>query len=375
MRRTKTLKLYFVVILFIVFLIYSAFAKIKMFFLATLDFNIPIMSLFTIGLFVLYQGAIKLTMLSGTFGILAYKKGKDLEYYLQGIGNVLPATIAHMFNRRAKKGVLFFTQHEAHEVIQWLESQFHHQKGYSSFFVGTLLTMGLLGTFSGLLVALDEMGRVILSFGGDNVDIADIMTGFSGPLGGMAIGFAASLFGVSSAITLNLMQYILTRNQDAFVNDVEEWMRGKLLETQTSDTLENVQAELGIQPSVSHHGGGGGGGELSSGFIDVFIESLANFTEKMERTNQLSEESFSRLAQRLEQSMNKSENETALLKNILEIMKEGNINQFSNAKMMEETLQEISTVILSQHKTIKKSLELQEENNKIMLELANKLKR
>ena len=373
MRRTKTLKLYFVVILFIVFLIYSAFAKIKMFFMATLDFNIPIMCLFAIGLFVLYQGAIKLTMLSGTFGILAYKKGKDLEYYLQGIGSVLPATIAHMFNRRAKKGVLFFTQHEAKEVIEWLEGQFHHQKGYSAFFIGTLLTMGLLGTFSGLLVALDEMGSVILSFGGDNVDIADIMTGFSGPLGGMAIGFAASLFGVSSAITLNLMQYILTRNQDAFVNDVEEWMRGKLLESQTSDTLENVQAELGIQTSVSHHGGGGG--ELSSGFIDVFVESLANFTEKMERTNQLSEESFSKLAQRLEQNMNKSENETALLKNILEIMKESNINQFSNAKMMEETLQEVSTVILSQHKTIKKSLELQEENNKVMLELVNSLKR
>ena len=374
MRRTKTLKLYFVVILFIVFLIYSAFAKIKMFFMATLDFNIPIMCLFAIGLFVLYQGAIKLTMLSGTFGILAYKKGKDLEYYLQGIGNVLPATIAHMFNRRAKKGVLFFTQHEAKEVIEWLEGQFHHQKGYSAFFIGTLLTMGLLGTFSGLLVALDEMGSVILSFGGDNVDIADIMTGFSGPLGGMAIGFAASLFGVSSAIILNLMQYILTRNQDAFVNDVEEWMRGKLLESQTSDTLENVQAELGIQTTGPHHGGGAGG-ELSSGFIDVFVESLANFTEKMERTNQLSEESFSKLAQRLEQNMNKSENETALLKNILEIMKESNINQFSNAKMMEETLQEVSTVILSQHKTIKKSLELQEENNKVMLELVNSLKR
>lgn len=370
MRRTKTLKLYFVVLLFIVFLIYSAFAKIKMFFMATLDFNIPIISLFTIGLFVLYQGAIKLTMLSGTFGILAYKKGKDLEYYLQGIGTVLPSTIAHMFNRRAKKGVLFFTQNEAKEVIEWLESQFHHQKGYSSFFVGTLLTMGLLGTFSGLLVALDEMGRVILSFGGDNVDIADIMTGFSGPLGGMAIGFAASLFGVSSAITLNLMQYILTRNQDAFIDDVEEWMRGKILESQSSNTLDSVHEELGIARNTSN-----GGGEFSSGFIDVFVESIASFTEKMERTNQLTEESFNKLAQRLEQSINKSENETALLKSILEIMKESNINQFSNAKMMEETLQEISTVILSEHKTIKKSLAVQEENNRLLLELVNNLRR
>jgi len=373
MRRTKTLKLYFVVILFIVFLIYSAFGKIKMFFLATLDFNIPIMSLFTIGLFVLYQGAIKLTMLAGTFGTLAYKKGKDLEYYLQGISGVMPATIAHMFNRRAKKGVLYFTHQESIEVIEWLRGQFHQQKGYSSFFVGTLLTMGLLGTFSGLLVALDEMGSVILSFGGDNIDIADIMTGFSGPLGGMAIGFAASLFGVSSAITLNLMQYILTRNQDAFIEDVEDWMRGKILETQSSDTLEEAKSELGITTVSSSHGGDGGG--LNTGFVDAFIDSMGNFADKMERSNQISEELLSKVAVRLEQSINKSENESSVLSNILEIMKESNINQFSNAKMMEESLQEISTVILSEHKSIKKSLMLQEENNKLLSELISNLKR
>jgi hypothetical protein len=36
-------------------------------------------------------------------------------------------------------------------------------------------------------------------------------------------------------------------------------------------------------------------------------------------------------------------------------------------------LQEISMVILSQHKTIKKSLELQEENNKLLTNLINNL--
>lgn len=371
MRRVKTLKLYFVVMLFVIFLIYSAFGKIKMFFLATLDFNIPIMSLFAIGLFVLYQGAIKLTMLAGTFGTLAYKKGKDLEFYLQGISGVMPATIAHMFNRRAKKGVLFFTHQESKEVVEWLESQFHQQKGYSAFFIGTLLTMGLLGTFSGLLVALDEMGSVILSFGGDNIDIADIMTGFSGPLGGMAIGFAASLFGVSSAIILNLMQYILTRNQDAFIDDVEDWMRGKILESQSSDTLDQIEG-IGELKAKIHEGGGGG---FNSGFLDVFIDSMSDFTEKIEHSNRISENAITAISNKLEQSFNKTDNESILLKNLIEIMRESNVNQYSSSKLIEESLQEISTVILSEHKTIKKSLALQEENNKLLIELINNLKK
>ena len=65
----------------------------------------------------------------------------------------------------------------------------------------------------GLLIAIDEMGRIILSFGGDNIDLAEIMTGFSGPLGGMAIGFSSSLFGVLSAIILNLIQLYFNKKK------------------------------------------------------------------------------------------------------------------------------------------------------------------
>lgn len=74
----------------------------------------------------------------------------------------MPATIAHMFNRRAKKGVTI-TESEAKEVTEWLDNQFFKEKGYTAFFVGTLLTLGLLGTFAGLLTAIDEMGSIILS--------------------------------------------------------------------------------------------------------------------------------------------------------------------------------------------------------------------
>ena len=238
MRRVKILKLFFVVMLFIVVMVYSNYEKIHMFFMATLHFNIPIFIIFFLGVMVLYQSAIKLTMLAGTFGILAYKKGKTLEYYLEGISKIMPATIAHMFNRRAKKGVIFFTESEAKEVTEWLDNQFFKEKGYTAFFVGTLLTLGLLGTFAGLLTAIDEMGSIILSFGGDNVDLGEIMTGFAGPLGGMAIGFAASLFGVGTAIILNLMQYILTRSQSSFLEDVQDWMKGRIIESQAVNTME-----------------------------------------------------------------------------------------------------------------------------------------
>ncbi len=371
MRRVKVLKIFFVVLLFISFILYANFSLIKTFFIATLTFNIPILTIFLLALLVIYQSAIKLTMLAGTFGILAYKHGADLEFYLKGITKIMPATIAHMFNRRAKKGVIYFSEQEAKDVTEWLESQFFKEKGYTAFFVGSSLTLGLMGTFAGLLIAIDEMGRIILSFGGDNVDLGEIMTGFSGPLGGMAIGFASSLFGVASAIILNLMQYILTKSQTSFLEDVQDWMRGRIIESQAIDTIEETGDIKGLARISS--GSGDNNMMSSAGFMDIFVDTIGDFTEKMEHSNQISQEMFMKIADKLEQTANKADNESILLKNLIEVMKESNVNQYSSSKLIEESLQEISTVILSEHKTIKKSLLLQEENNKLLLELINKL--
>lgn len=371
MRRVKILKIFFIVLLFITFILYANFSLIKTFFIATLTFNIPIFTIFLLALMVIYQSAIRLTMLAGTFGILAYKQGKALEFYLEGISKIMPATIAHMFKRRAKKGVIYFAEQEAREVNEWLENQFFKEKGYTAFFVGTSLTLGLLGTFAGLLVSIDEMGKIILSFGGDNIDMGEIMTGFSGPLGGMAIGFASSLFGVASAIILNLMQYILTRSQASFLEDVQDWMKGRIIESQAIDTIEETGDIRGLARVSSS---GGGGSDMSSaGFIDIFVDSLGDFTEKMERSNQISQDMFGKIAEKIEQTVNRTDNESILLKNLIEVMKESNVNQYSSSKLIEESLQEISTVILSEHKTIKKSLLVQEENNKLLVELINKL--
>ena len=368
MRRVKILKVFFIVLLFIAFILYANFTLIKTFFIATLTFNIPIVTVFSLAVLVIYQSAIRLTMLAGTFGIIAYKKGPSLEFYLAGVTNIMPATIAHMFTRRAKKGVIFFSEQEAKDVTEWLENQFFKEKGYTAFFVGTSLTLGLLGTFAGLLVAIDQMGKIILSFGGDNIDMGEVMTAFSGPLGGMAIGFASSLFGVASAIILNLLQYILTKSQAAFLEDVQEWMKGRIVESQAIDTIEDMGPSKSVAISSNE-------GMASAGFLDIFVDTIGDFTEKMEHSNNISQDMFKKIADRLDQSVSNTDNESALLRNLIEVMKESNVNQYSSSKLIEESLQEISTVILSEHKTIKKSLLLQEENNKLLVQLIETLEK
>jgi hypothetical protein len=376
MRRVKILKIYLIFILFILFLIYANIDLIASFFMATLTFNIAILTIFRIGLIVLYQSAIRLTMLAGTFGILAYKKGKDLEFYLQGISDIMPAYIAHMFNRRAKKGVLYFTQDEAKNVTEWLDEQFFNQKGYTTFFVGTSLMLGLFGTFTGLLVAIDQMGAIILSFGGDDIDLGEVMTSFAGPLGGMSIGFASSLFGVSSAIILNVLQYLLTRNQATFLHDIEDWLKGKVIDSQSSEVITQIATSSTgseLVKNVESDNTSAGTGEISSGFLDVFVNTMGDFTQKLENSNKSIQEMFGTMVSNIDNNTRSIDNESVLLENMLTTLKELNVNQYSNINIMEESLQEISNVILAEHKTMKQSLKLQEEYNQKLIQLVENM--
>ena len=361
MRRLKILKIYFILILFILFVIIANKDTVVSSFMATITFNSGILAIFIIGLIVVLQSSLRLTMLAGTFGVLSYKKGEELEFYLRGIGKLMPATIATMFENRAKKGVLFFTDSEAKDVSLWLEEQFFNTKGYVSFFVGTSLMIGLFGTFTGLLKAIDDMGAIILSLGGD-INIGEIMAQFAGPLSGMAVGFSSSLFGVAVAILLNILQYILTRQQAAFSEDVQDWLKGKLIESQSSETLkkidssnENIRDGSGVDTSNVTMG--------STAFLDIFINTMSDLTSKINTSNQSSELIYKQLIQYLEETNQSNNKQLIMFDGISKSLKELNVNQFAATTTLEDALDRIASIITSHHRTTKQLVDLQDKNN------------
>lgn len=373
MRRLKLLKIFFIFLLFISFLIISNFETIYSYFMATLTFNTAILTVFIIGIIVIMQSAIRLTMLAGTFGVLSYKKGKELEFYLNGIGKLMPATIANMFEKRAKKGVLYFTDPEAKDVTIWLEEQFFNTKGYVGFFVATALMIGLFGTFSGLLKAIDDMGSIILSLGGD-INLSEVMSQFAGPLGGMAIGFSSSLFGVGSAITLNFLQYILSRQQAAFIEDIQDWLKGKLIESQGSDVLSRIN-----QSNETIRGGGGVDTSTASmgttAFLDIFVDKISELSSSINKANQSTELIFKQVALGLEDSKRANEQQAVLFESIASALKDLNINQYSSTTTLEDALENVTSSIISEHKSLKQLVALQEENNNSIGNLQNMLKK
>ncbi len=266
MKRIKVLKAYFVTWLFVLYIVYANAELLGTFFMATVIFSSAILSLLAVG--TLYQiiSGYGIVMLGGTFGALAYKK-TGYEFYLRSIDSILPANIAHMLQNRKSQQQMLFTQEESRNIIDWLEGKFQKQKVYINFFINTAMLIGLLGTFVGLVEAIDHMGQIILGLN-DNVDIKQVMQDFSGPISGMAIGFGASLFGVVAAVILGINGYILFRYQDTLISGIEDWLKDRIIDT----VPENMGGSSAGTTNLP---------DQRKSFMDIFIEQMDSFTNEI----------------------------------------------------------------------------------------------
>ncbi len=279
MKRIKIFKAYFVLWLFVYFIIVSNLETFTEYFYSTLTFNVAIVSILAIGTFMLLKGSKELTMITGTFGVLMYKK-RGVYEYIQGIEKHFPSNISTKIKTRVKKGVLLFTEHEKEEILAWIDEKFSNQNKYNNFFIGTVLMIGLLGTFSGLLGSIGSMAGIVASLAGGDVDIGNIMAQFSQPLGSMAVGFGSSLFGVIAAILLSIKGYLLNKAQATLLEGVENWLNERTLESESQAT--KTPALISQNDTLPQH---------QQSFMDVFVEQISSLTDQMHQVK-TSNESF-----------------------------------------------------------------------------------
>jgi hypothetical protein len=98
----------------------------------------------------------------------------------------------------------------------------------SRYLMNTLILLGLLGTFWGLLQTVSGIGSVI---GGLNVGDGDLelvfdkfKEGLQTPLVGMGVSFSASLFGLASSLILGFYDLVTGRVQTQFCEGLEDWI-------------------------------------------------------------------------------------------------------------------------------------------------------
>ncbi|HEX5321761.1 MAG TPA: flagellar motor protein MotA [Stellaceae bacterium] len=186
----------------------------------------------------------------------------------------LLAPMAGMLGSR-QSGRVSLSATSLRTLLDGIASRLDETRETSRYLIATLIFLGLLGTFYGLLETVRSVGDVI---GGLNVSGNDVARAFGAlksgletPLHGMSTAFSASLFGLSGSLVLGFLDLQAGQAQNRFYNDLEEWL--------------STYTRLSSGPF-----GDGGDGSVPA-YIQALLEQTADSLDNLQRIMTRSEES------------------------------------------------------------------------------------
>ncbi|CAA7619317.1 flagellar motor protein MotA [Magnetospirillum sp. SS-4] len=116
-------------------------------------------------------------------------------------------------------------------VLDSIAARLEEQRDLSRYVVGLMIFLGLLGTFWGLSQTVGSVGEVIGSLAAGSNDPAaafeGLKAGLAKPLNGMGTAFSTSLFGLAGSLALGFLDLQSGQAQNAFYNELEEWLAGQ----------------------------------------------------------------------------------------------------------------------------------------------------
>lgn len=139
----------------------------------------------------------------------------------------LLAPMARMLGAR-RDGRVSLSASSLQTLLDGIASRLDETRETSRYLIGTLVFLGLLGTFYGLLETVRSVGGVISALDVTASDLArafaDLKAGLESPLHGMATAFSSSLFGLAGSLVLGFLDLQAGQAQNRFYNDLEEWL-------------------------------------------------------------------------------------------------------------------------------------------------------
>jgi biopolymer transport protein ExbB/TolQ len=142
----------------------------------------------------------------------------------------LLSPMARMLQEKRTRGRLTISAPVMRTLLDGIGSRLEESRELSRYFTGLCIFLGLLGTFWGLLGTIDSIADVIRNLSVTGEDMATVFnnlkSGLESPLSGMGTAFSSSLFGLGGSLALGFLDLQAGQAQNAFYNELEEWLSG-----------------------------------------------------------------------------------------------------------------------------------------------------
>ena len=115
-------------------------------------------------------------------------------------------------------------------LLDGIGARLEESRDLARYLTGLCIFLGLLGTFWGLLGTVGAIADVITNLTVTSDDMAvmfnTLKEGLEAPLSSMSTAFASSLFGLGGSLVLGFFDLQAGQAQNAFYNELEEWLSG-----------------------------------------------------------------------------------------------------------------------------------------------------
>ncbi len=153
---------------------------------------------------------------------------------LSGEGEVkLLSPMARMLEEKRARGAsgrITLSAPVMRTLLDGIGLRLEESRDLARYLTGLCIFLGLLGTFWGLLETVGSISGVIKNLSVTSDDMAvmfnSMKEGLEAPLSSMSTAFASSLFGLGGSLALGFFDLQAGQAQNAFYNELEEWLSG-----------------------------------------------------------------------------------------------------------------------------------------------------
>jgi hypothetical protein len=234
-----------------------------------------------------------------------------------------PRLLGPMASLLGDRGAAGISPQVMRSILDSIGMRLDETRDITRYIGGTLVFLGLLGTFTGLSETVSAVGDTLKALNGSAADLGavfdDLKTGLAKPLSGMGVAFSSSLFGLAGSLIIGFLDLQASQAQNRFYNELEDWLSA---EADLDFGETDAPAALGVAESVRSaverltrvaQEGGGSGRNTSAALVDL-AESLRGLVghvrgeqaqvrawiSSQAEENRLTRETLERIAQALE---------------------------------------------------------------------------
>ena len=136
-------------------------------------------------------------------------------------------------------------------MLDMIQIRFDDSRESVRYITNTLIFLGLLGTFWGLIITVGGFADLIgnLNFADENV-LTAMQSGLTRPLSGMATAFTSSLMGLAGSLAVGFLGLQVQLAQNGIFRDVEDYLAAHTSVAPIDDTSVVCNATKELNKSV-----------------------------------------------------------------------------------------------------------------------------